>query len=67
MVGDDEGVVVVPLEMADDIAAEGREMTAYEDFVMERVQAGDSIVGLYPGTKEETQVAFKAWREANSR
>ena len=53
--------------MADDIAAEGREMTAYEDFVMERVQAGDSIVGLYPGTKEETQVAFKAWREANSR
>jgi len=67
MVGDDEGVVVVPLEMAEDIAAEGREMTAYEDFVLERVQAGDSIVGLYPGTKEESQIAFKKWREANNR
>lgn len=67
MVGDDEGVVVVPFEMADDIAIEGREMTAYEDFVLERVQAGDSIVGLYPGTKEESQIAFKKWREANNR
>lgn len=67
LVGDDEGVVVVPLEMADDIAAEGHAMTAYEDFVMERVQAGDSIVGLYPGTKEETQIAFQEWRKANNR
>lgn len=67
MVGDDEGVVVVPLEMAEDIAAEGHEMTAYEDFVTERVQAGDSIVGLYPGTKEETQIAFQEWRKANNR
>lgn len=67
MVGDDEGVVVVPLEMADDIAAEAHEMTAYEDFVMERVQAGDTIVGLYPGTKEETQVAYKKWRQDNNR
>lgn len=67
LVGDDEGVVVVPLGIADEIAAEGHEMTAYEDFVLERVQAGDTIVGLYPGTKEETQTAFKEWRKANNR
>lgn len=67
MVGDDEGVVVVPLEMADEIAEEAREMTAYEDFVLERVQAGATIVGLYPGTKEENQIAFKKWREENGR
>lgn len=67
MVGDDEGVVVVPLEIADEIAEEAREMTAYEDFVLERVQAGASIVGLYPGTKEENQIAFKKWREENGR
>lgn len=67
MVGDDEGVVVVPLEMADEIADEGHEMTAYEDFVMERVQAGATIVGLYPGTKEENQIAYKKWREENGR
>ena len=67
MVGDDEGVVVVPLEIANEIADEAREMTAYEDFVLERVQDGASIVGLYPGTKEENQIAFKKWREENGR
>ncbi len=59
--------MVVPLEIADEIAEEAREMTAYEDFVLERVQAGASIVGLYPGTKEENQIAFKKWREENGR
>jgi hypothetical protein len=43
------------------------EMTAYEDFVVERVKAGETIIGLYPCTKDAHQVAFKKWREANGR
>jgi len=31
------------------------------------VLKGESIVGLYPATMEETQVKFKAWRQANKR
>ena len=35
IVGDAEGVVVVPAHLADEIAAEATEMTAFEDFVTE--------------------------------
>lgn len=67
IVGDDEGVVVIPLYMVDEIADEGFEMTAYEDFVTEQVAAGETIVGLYPPTKEENKVKFEAWRKENGR
>lgn len=67
IVGDGEGVVVIPIHMADDIATEAHEMTAFEDFVTERVTAGDTIIGLYPPTKEENKAAFEAWRKKNGR
>jgi len=67
VVGDGEGVVVVPARIADEIADEALEMTAFEDFVTERVQAGQSILGLYPATDERNREAFAAWRRANGR
>jgi regulator of RNase E activity RraA len=48
LVGDREGVVVIPAHLVDDIAKEATEMTAFEDFVTEQVQLGKSILGLYP-------------------
>lgn len=67
IVGDAEGVVVIPAHLADEVAAEAVEMTAFEDFVQERVLAGQSILGLYPPTDEANRVAFEAWRKANGR
>ncbi len=67
IVGDAEGVVVLPAHLADELAAEATEMTAFEDFVQERVQAGQSILGLYPPTDEVNVEAFKAWRVKNGR
>ncbi|MEX2615395.1 MAG: ribonuclease activity regulator RraA [Alphaproteobacteria bacterium] len=67
IVGDGEGVVVIPANIADEIAEEAFEMTAYEDFVTEQVQGGATIVGLYPATKAENLTKFTAWRKANSR
>jgi regulator of RNase E activity RraA len=67
VVGDAEGVIVIPAHLADDVAAEATEMTAFEDFVQERVLAGQSILGLYPPTDEANRVAFDAWRQANGR
>ena len=67
VVGDGEGVVIIPAHMANDITNEAHEMTAFEDFVEEQVLKGESIVGLYPATMEEKQVKFKAWRQANKR
>jgi regulator of RNase E activity RraA len=67
VVGDDEAVIVIPAHLADEVAAEAVEMTAYEDFVMEKVGQGATIVGLYPRTKDEHLAAFQAWRKAHGR
>ena len=67
IVGDADGVVVIPAHLADSIATEAVEMTAFEDFVTERVHAGQSIIGLYPPTQEQSKTDFAAWRKANKR
>lgn len=67
IVGDDDCVIVIPAGIAAEVADEAVEMTAYEDFVVERVKEGEPIIGLYPCTKDEHQVAFAAWRKANNR
>src|SRR5437764_9270644 len=61
VVGDGEGVIVIPAQLADEIAAEAVEMTAFEDFVTEEVMKGRSILGLYPATDEQTRADFAAW------
>jgi regulator of RNase E activity RraA len=67
VVGDGEGVIVVPRHLAGEIADEAFEMTAFEDFVTEKVREGRSIVGLYPATDPSTKVEFEAWRKAKGR
>ena len=67
IVGDAEGVVVIPKHLADEIAAEATEMTVFEDFVQEKVLEGRSILGLYPPTDEQSRVDFAAWRKSMGR
>ena len=67
VVGDAEGVVVIPAHLADSIADEAVEMTAFEDFVAEQVGKGRSIVGLYPATDPKTRTEFAAWRRRKKR
>ena len=67
IVGDAEGVIVIPAHMADEIAAEATEMTVFEDFVQEKVLEGRSILGLYPPTDEQSRTDFAAWRQAHGR
>ena len=67
VVGDADGCIVLPAHLADELAAEATEMTAFEDFVAERVMAGDSITGLYPPTDPATPAAFQAWRTQHKR
>ena len=63
--GDDDCVIVIPAHLAEDVAEEAVEMTAFENFVVERVREGVSIIRLYPATKRENQEAFVKWREKN--
>jgi len=67
VVGDAEGVAVIPAAIADEIADEAVEMTAFEDFVAEQVLEGRSILGLYPPTDEHSRTEFAAWRQARGR
>ena len=67
VVGDGEGVIVIPAAIADEVAADAVEMTAFEDFVIEKVNEGRSILGLYPPTEEHSRTDFAAWRAARGR
>ncbi len=66
MVGDGEGVVCIPAHLAAEVAEEAAEMTAYEDFVQERVEAGARLPGLYPAS-EASRAEFARWRRERGR
>lgn len=63
-VGDGDGVIIIPAHLADEIAAEAKGMEVYEAWVVEQVQAGQSIIGLYP-MNDETRARFEAWLAQN--
>ncbi|MGH6621089.1 MAG: ribonuclease activity regulator RraA [Alphaproteobacteria bacterium] len=67
IVGDGDGVAVIPAHLADEIAGEAVEMTAFEDFVAEKVLEGRTILGLDPATAEKTRADFAAWRKERKR
>src|SRR3954466_11470182 len=67
ILGDSDGVMVIPAHLADEIANEAFEMTAFEDFVTEQVSRGRGIFGLYPATDAQTLTDFAAWRTKTGR
>jgi regulator of RNase E activity RraA len=67
ILGDSDGVIVIPAHLADEIADEAVEMTAFEDFVAEEVASGRGIFGLYPATDEQTLKDFAIWRKTRGR
>ncbi|MCH2662673.1 ribonuclease activity regulator RraA [bacterium] len=62
LVGDQEGVVVIPAHLAAAVAAEAEEMEQKERFIMEKIRSGASIVGTYP-PDEATLAEYRAWKE----
>ncbi|WP_374628372.1 ribonuclease activity regulator RraA [Pannonibacter indicus] len=67
MLGDGDGVMVIPAHLADEIADECTGMESFEDFVLEQVKGGAAIIGLYPATKEENLAKYAEWREKTGR
>ena len=62
IIGDDDGVMVIPAHLADAAAEEAIKMTLYEDFVTESVLQGRSIKGLYPLIGEQQKRDFEKWK-----
>ncbi len=66
LVGDDEGVIAIPADIARDVASEALEMTAYEDFAAEQVRNGAELFSVYPQTDLSRQ-KFENWRRERGR
>ena len=61
LVGDAEGVVVVPVALAEQVVREAYEQDVREDFILEKVEGGSSILGVYP-PNQDTLREYEAWR-----
>ena len=66
VLGDDDGVMIIPRHLANEIAEESVAMELFEAFVLEEVNRGVSIRGLYPPTDPDTLVRFHEWQRQNA-
>ncbi|MBX3071535.1 MAG: ribonuclease activity regulator RraA [Thermomicrobiales bacterium] len=62
LVGDEEGVVVIPRHLAAEIAQPAADQEEMERFIIERVQDGAALPGTYP-PNDETRAAFDEWKK----
>jgi regulator of RNase E activity RraA len=62
LVGDGDGVIVIPRHLAQEAAARAVEQEKRERFILSKVQAGSSIIGVYP-PNQETLDELARWRE----
>jgi regulator of RNase E activity RraA len=63
VVGDADGVVVVPAHLARDVAEAGVEQERLERFIKSRVLKGRPVIGLYP-PDAEARAEYEAWVKA---
>jgi 2-keto-4-pentenoate hydratase/2-oxohepta-3-ene-1,7-dioic acid hydratase in catechol pathway/regulator of RNase E activity RraA len=60
MVGDAEGVLVVPFALAEEVARDALEQERREAWALERVDAGESVRGVYP-IAADRMAEYEAW------
>ena len=66
IVGDRDGVVVIPAALADEVAHDAADQEELEEFLLERVADGAALPGTYP-PNAATRAAFEKWRDARER
>ncbi|PDT39721.1 MULTISPECIES: ribonuclease activity regulator RraA [Sinorhizobium/Ensifer group] len=67
ILGDSDGVMVIPAHLADEIVEECIGMESFEDFVLEQVTNGAGVIGLYPPTSDKAQADYSEWRKKMGR
>jgi regulator of RNase E activity RraA len=63
VVGDGEGVVIIPAALVEEVTRDALTQEEREDFAIERVAAGESTIGLFPLSKER-EPEFNEWLAA---
>jgi 5-oxopent-3-ene-1,2,5-tricarboxylate decarboxylase / 2-hydroxyhepta-2,4-diene-1,7-dioate isomerase len=61
LVGDQDGVVVLPAAIAEEVASDALEQEQREQWALERVAQGESVRGVYP-ISEERLAEYEQWR-----
>ncbi|WP_326672486.1 fumarylacetoacetate hydrolase family protein [Streptomyces canus] len=64
IVGDADGVVVVPPDLAEELITDCQEQELRERFITEQVRAGHSVDGLYP-LGPDWREPFEQWRRSH--
>jgi regulator of RNase E activity RraA len=62
LVGDAEGVIVIPRHLATAITQPAAEQEELERFLLEKVEAGAPLPGTYP-PGEQTMIEFENWKK----
>ncbi|NQV82202.1 MAG: ribonuclease activity regulator RraA [Rhodospirillales bacterium] len=62
IVGDNDGVVVIPQALAAEVGRDGVEQERYERFAKLKIQEGRPVPGVYP-PNEETKAEYAKWVE----
>ena len=65
IVGDEEGVVVVPRHLATEVARPAAEQEDLERFVLEKIEGGAALPGTYP-PNEQTLAEYQEWKRRSS-
>jgi regulator of RNase E activity RraA len=60
VVGDADGVTVVPRHLAEELAREALEQERYDRFALEQIRAGKPVFGTYP-PDEATRARYEQW------
>jgi len=60
LVGDAEGVVVIPRHLADEVAEEAAAQEHKEDFIVDRIRNGAPLLGTYP-PNEQTLAEYQEY------
>lgn len=66
IVGDGDGITVVPRHMAAEIAEACEKRDAFEAYLVERIASGEALYGVYPPT-DTVRADYAAWQAAGSR
>jgi regulator of RNase E activity RraA len=61
IVADDDGAVLIPAALLDDVVEAAVEQETLEGWIMQEVERGTPLPGLYP-PDEATQARYQAWR-----
>lgn len=61
VIADPDGVVILPAAIAEEVARDAIEQDQLEAYVRQRIEDGESIVGVYP-PNEKTKADYEAWK-----